>query len=419
VWKNKFGVVIWKVLLSLFALIVGALLGDIIGHYVLNLTPDPKSLANTFIFVLIFPVWYPSRILFRLVAAIVGPISGLLFWSISMAIPVEAGSGMVFVAGGIKGGAFIIAMLLQLLIMRRGRVSSMAGTIPFKEKDVQSSGSMGKTRAASEEISTVDSKPAKVPQTWRKKLLIGWGVLSILWVIAIAGKAWIDFENRVNDNIGEALLEVEIDVPIAATDEDSTLVPGKIDLGKVYERIAGKYYERIAEEELTGKNIPRHWFSIEQLKPDSMELAQARKNFPSLKGMTNSEFSDHLWNLVQRKVMERRARKMEAFKGRILSKYIPLIVIAPISTLSFGSLIAWGIRKYPPNQLTPYSKKVIVASAVWVMGAISWFMIEEGLDDDKHVLVYILPPLLLIVSTILWKWAKKFPTDVPSQPNVG
>jgi hypothetical protein len=78
----------------------------------------------------------------------------------------------------------------------------------------------------------------------------------------------------------------------------------------------------------------------------------------------------------------------------------------------------WNLRKYLPSELTPYTKKVIVASAVWIMGAICWFMIEEGLDDGENVLVYILPPLVLIVAAILWKWANKSPTDVPRQSGV-
>jgi hypothetical protein len=405
--KNKFGVTIGKVLLSFFAFVVAAVISAILSE-VLNLRINSPTLTLLFLGTLGFPIWYHSKISFKLIAVILGPIAGFLFWSISMVIPVEAGSGMVFVAGGVKGGAFIIGMLVQLSIMRKDQVSSVAGTISFEEKDDRLSKLVGNSETTSEKIPKADAEPVKIVHPWRKKLLMGWGVLSILWITAIAGKAWIDYASRVNDNIWEVLLDVEIDVPRAATDEDFTLEPGKIDWDQVL--------EAMTEEELTGKNIPRHWFSIEQLKPDSIELAQARKNFPSLKGMTNSEFSDHLWSLVQRKAMERRARKMEAFKGRVLSEYIPLIVIALISTLSFGSLIAWGIRKYPPNQLTPYAKKVIVASAVWVMGAISWFMIEEGGDLDdvlgyEYVLVYILPPLVLIVAAILWKWASKLPSE--------
>ena len=86
-------------------------------------------------------------------------------------------------------------------------------------------------------------------------------------------------------------------------------------------------------------------------------------------------------------------------------------------------MLAWGLRKYLPSELTPYTKKVIATSAVWVMGAIFWFMIDEGRDIDevfkhRHVLVYILPPLVLIVAAVLWKWANKSPTDVPRQSDV-
>ncbi len=126
---------------------------------------------------------------------------------------------------------------------------------------------------------------------------------------------------------------------------------------------------------------------------------------------------------MQREAIENLAQRKESFESRRLSNYISSVVIPPTTVFILGSIIVWGLRKYLPSELTPYTKKVIATSAVWVMAAISWFMIEEGGDlgdvfEYEHVLVYILPPFVLIVASVLWKWANKSPTDVPRQSDV-
>jgi hypothetical protein len=429
----KTWLVIGKVFLSLLASMVGALLGDIIGHDVLNISPDPKSLTIAFIWVLIFPVWYPSKILFRLVATIVGPIVAFLFWSISLAIPIEAGSGMVLLAGGIKAGAFLFTMLVQFIIMRQARVLPVAGTIYSDEKDdlepewvnsrddlepedekddlepewVNSRDDLEPELENNKETQIIDAETVKTAHPWNKKLLIGWGVLSILWVTSM-GNILTDFDEDIYD-LETVILNVEIDSPRVKKHEDSAYKSKKLDFSGL------------------------HWFSIKRLKPDSIELSKAKNKFPHLKGMTNSEFSDHLWGLVQREAIENLAQRKERFESRRLSNYISSVIIPPTTVFILGLIIvcglrkypprAWDLRKYSPSELTPYTKKVIATSAVWVMGAISWFMIEDNRNIDevfrrRHVLVYILPPLVLIFASVLWKWANKSPTDVPRQSNV-
>ena len=253
-----------------------------------------------------------------------------------------------------------------------------------------------------EEAQRIDAETVKTAHPWNKKLLIGWGVLSILWVTSM-GNILTDFDENIYD-LETVILNVEIGSPRVKKHEDSAYKSKKLDFSGL------------------------HWFSIKRLKPDSTELSKAKNKFPHLKGMTNSEFSDHLWGLVQREAIENLAQRKESFESRRLSKYISSVVIPPTTVFILGSILVWGLRKYPPrawnlrkylpSELTPYTKKVIVASAVWIMGAICWFMIEEGLDDGENVLVYILPPLVLIVAAILWKWANKSPTDVPRQSGV-
>ena len=115
---KKLGIIIGKLVLSFLAFIVAIMLGDIIGHSVLGLTPDPKTLSVMFVAALVFPIWYPSQFPKRLSAAIVGPIVGFGFWCISLVLPVESGSGMVLVSGVIRGGAFIVALGAEYLVMR-------------------------------------------------------------------------------------------------------------------------------------------------------------------------------------------------------------------------------------------------------------------------------------------------------------
>ena len=406
----KAWLVIGKVFLSLLASMVGALLGDIIGHDVLNISPDPKSLTIAFIWVLIFPVWYPSKISFRLVATIVGPIVAFLFWSISLVIPVEAGSGMVLLAGGIKAGAFVFAMLVQFIIMRQGRVLPVTGAIYSEEKDDLSPELEDNVKAISEQEPTVGTSPVRIAGPWSKKLLIGWGVLTILWIIGVSFKGWYDYGGLLKNDIEEVRLDVEKVVPRASTNNSN----------RNSRNIDYNLYGEILDA-LKGKTITREWFSAKKLHPNSPQLAQVRNNFPSMKGMTDLEFSDHLWSMVKKESIKVRVRRSEEFKDRMLTEVTPLLIIPPIvaliSALCFGSLITWGLRKYPPSELTPYTKKIIVASVVWIMGTISWFKVEEGLDDGEYVLVYILPPLLLIVASVLWKWANKSPTDVSPQPD--
>ncbi len=270
-----------------------------------------------------------------------------------------------------------------------------AGAIYSKKKDAPPPKLVG-----NKEPLTIDAEPDKSIHPWNKKLLIGWGVLSILWVTSM-GNILTDFDENIYD-LETVILNVEIGSPRVKKYEDSAYKSKKLDFSGL------------------------HWFSIKRLKPDSTELSKAKNKFPHLKGMTNSEFSDHLWGLVQREAIENLAQRKESFESRRLSNYISSVVIPPTAVFILGSIIVWGLRKYPPrawnlrkylpSELTPYTKKVIATSAVWVMAAISWFMIEEGGDlgdvfEYEHVLAYILPPLVLIVASVLWNWANKPPAS--------
>ena len=421
----KIGLVKGKIFLSLLAFMVGAALGEIIGGVVLSI--GPKLLTTAFIWVLVFPVWYPSRILFRLVAAIVGPIVMLLFWSISLLIPDES----VFMVAGVRMGAWGIAMLVQFFIMRQARVSPVAGTIYSDEKEglepewVNSRDDLEPEFENNEETQRIDVEPIKTAHPWHKKLWIGWGVTSALWVLVVLLIGWNYDGHLLTDDIESVRLDVEKMVPRILTNnsnfdsnsntrEDSSI--SRLTFEDVERTLARMTEEEEAKRE--GKTLTREWFSATKLNPNSSELTQARKNFPSMNDMVDGEFSDHLWNLVQKEIQKERDYRSERFKERMLNGVVPALLFPPIIVLIVWFLISSGLNKFPPSELTPYAKKIIVASAVWVMGTISWFKIEEGLDDGEYVLVYILPPLVLFVASILWKWANKSPVDVSPQPDV-
>ena len=346
----KTWLIIGKVFLSLLASMVGALLGEIIGGVVLNI--GPKLLTTAFIWVLVFPVWYPSRILFRLASTIVGPIVVLLFWSISLAFPIEA----VFMIGIVRTGAWGIAMLVQLIIMRQGRVLPVVGTISFEEKDVLYPELEDNVEAISKQEPTVDASPVRVTGPWNKRLLIGWGVLAILWIIGVSFKAWHDYGYLSADDIKSVRLDVEIATPKTATNdsnfdsnantrEDNSI--GRLTLEDVV-RVIAEMAEK-EEAKRMGKTLKREWFSAEKLNPNSSELVQARKNFPSMNDMTDSKFSDRLWNLVQKEIQKERDYRSERFSDRMFNKIVLLLVMPPTAVFILGSIIVWGLRKYLPS----------------------------------------------------------------------
>ncbi|MBT6717733.1 MAG: hypothetical protein HOB18_08890 [Nitrospina sp.] len=207
---NKFGVIIGKVFLYLFALVVAMVISAIVNEILFDQRLTDPTLTFLFLGTLCFPIWYHSKISFRLIAVIVGPIAGFLFWSISRIIPVEAGSGMILVAGLFNGGAFVIGMLMQLFIMRQGRVSSVAGTTTFKTKDALSSESMDNDGTASEETSTVDAEPIKMTQQKTRKIKIiiwalGLFICSFVWAQVMATAMGLHQPSGTINRIGVAL----------------------------------------------------------------------------------------------------------------------------------------------------------------------------------------------------------------------
>lgn len=115
---KEIGIIIGKVILSFLALILAILLGAAINESLLGPRPAP-TLSFMFLAALVYPIWYPSKtqIPKRLMAALIGSIVGFGFWSISHALPIGSGSGMVLVAGAFRGGAFIVALIAEWLIL--------------------------------------------------------------------------------------------------------------------------------------------------------------------------------------------------------------------------------------------------------------------------------------------------------------
>mgnify|MGYP007026201637 CR=1 FL=1 len=71
---GEMGKIIGKVALSLLAFLVSIILMEIVGQ---GLSFTPTLLVSSFSIVLIFPIWYPSQVSKRLIAAITGLIVGL------------------------------------------------------------------------------------------------------------------------------------------------------------------------------------------------------------------------------------------------------------------------------------------------------------------------------------------------------
>ncbi len=354
------------------------------------------------------------------VATILGIVGAFVATS-GIAAIMHYGNPEVFEAGpiavrsiSVSFFSFIISPISAFFGWRNSRLSnessSVVETIYSDEKDdlepewVNSRDDHIPESENNDETQGIDAKPVKSVHSRRKKLLIGWGVISAMWVLIIPLIGWGNYGHLLTDEIEEVRLAVEI-----ATEREKSPFTRSF----------------FAEPGRTQRHIGSisELFSVNKLKPDSLELVQARKNFPSMNDMTNSKFSDHLWNLAQKEAQKERDYRSEIFKERMLNKMVPMLLFPPITALVLGLIVAWGLRKYPPSEFTPYTKKVIATSAVWVMGAVSWFTIEEGGDlddvfDHEYVLVYILPPLVLIAASILWKWANKPPADISRQSDV-
>ena len=122
---KKFGIILLKVILSLvvFAFVLGA--GGKFGKALSGSSYTSVSMGWIFVLSTITPIWIGgtvgktigvngASVLWRMLAASGGLISGILTWSISLFV-----SSSTFI-GGLRSGAILVSVLVLISILRMG-----------------------------------------------------------------------------------------------------------------------------------------------------------------------------------------------------------------------------------------------------------------------------------------------------------
>jgi hypothetical protein len=244
-------------------------------------------------------------------------------------------------------------------------------------------------------FNNVPKKKQKMKTSFlKRKLLVAWGVLSVIWI----GFGWVQE--------GEKL---------------SPLLSG-INISHVTVATETSYFDDkrswLQEKSPTGKYEHKNYLKLPviKLEPDGNVIVKARKYFPSFDDKTNAEFSEYLWAIVDQKAGTVRANEKSHLIER--AKEVGMIVtLPPVGVLVLGFLIGGVLRKYPPNQLSPYTKKTIAIALIWIIVVGTWthffgedFFYEYS-EKDYMVQFIFFPPIIIIIAAMLWRWATRTPNE--------
>ena len=188
-------------------------------------------------------------------------------------------------------------------------------------------------------------KPENEKYSLRRRLLLAWGALTLLWGGFILAISWED--------IAPPFLEIDFVIIETELDSNTPNLSGLLAL------------EHSNKERKSPLFID---FQVKKLEPDTAELTAARKYYPSFKDRSDAQFSDHLWKLVYNDVALIRSRQIKRAKSKAWEA-IGALTVPPVTVLGLGFLVGWIIRKYPPDSLTPYTKKIIAMSyeRIWCL----------------------------------------------------
>ena len=154
------------------------------------------------------------------------------------------------------------------------------------------------------------------------------------------------------------------------------------------------------------------WVSVDAFNPtpNRAALDKLRSLFPAMKEYSDRRFIINLSNrLKPLENTKRQEIKRESVENLVLASAMGFG--GPLGVLMLGSIGAWGVRRYPPNQFPLEIKRAIAGSMIWVMASFTWVLIsEEGGDiedalDGEYTLLYIMPPIVFTIAAILWRWA--------------
>jgi hypothetical protein len=222
---------------------------------------------------------------------------------------------------------------------------------------------------------------------WSKRL---WFVLSIIWIAVLASEVW-----EVRDLIGATTKKI---VNVSIETEVNT------EVDKTNPFLMGEYMD------LPFKKPVR----------DSAVFKEARTRFPSKSALSDDDFSLFLWNKISEAAKYKRRwrqRDIDVANARLRG----LLILGPvIPLLAFLLMLAvrWHLRKFPISQYSTYTKKVIAAVVTWELAAYAWIVMfnENGnfeyAFENAYSTFYLLPPIVIVVGAVLWRWANRSQSKV-------
>jgi len=226
--------------------------------------------------------------------------------------------------------------------------------------------------------SSVD-RPLKKGSLYRRRLLLIWAMLSIIWILGVINSHWNGLSPWLEDR----------------------------DINGVY--LSTEIVEKVEPDRRFGSIGPfkyRHPLPVKKLDIGTDELATARKFFPSFKDKSDDEFSKFLWLKVQATVTDIKIRRTKNAKNEAAEVALQGLIPA-LFALALVYLIIWVFGKYPPNQFSPYKKKTIVVGLIWILGVGTWgrFFGENFFYYDEYLLQFVFfPPVVIIIASMLWAW---------------
>ena len=241
-------------------------------------------------------------------------------------------------------------------------------------------------RAADQSNSLIDLRW----ENRRRRFIKIWTILFVIWLGAWGWDTW--------DRAGPYLwpTEAQISIETERIDENGFLT---------YEPDGTPRKSRVSVR------VPD-----KKLSPGGNELTKLRAYFPTYSDRSDKEFSQYIWELTQTEKAEARIRRIETGE-RILVRNVVLVLLPAIVILLVGGSIIGLMRRYAPNGLSVFIKRVMVLAILWIICAITWVTEKqengdlEDAFDEQYLVLYVVPPIILIVGAVLWKWASRPPLD--------
>jgi len=232
----------------------------------------------------------------------------------------------------------------------------------------------------------------------RKTIFRIWCLLSCLWVAFLVTATW-----NQSSKLFEPITYVRIDVevkswPIKTIDSFDFDSEG-------FERMLSKLSRR--------EYVPNAAYPTQKFEISSPEFLRAKKDFPSFKNKPDKELMNRVRQLTAVQLgMVNNARRSRI--NREIINFSAVAIIYPLLFLGIGFIMIKLMRKYLPNELSIFTKRLIGINLVWVLGSMTWIVIDRGefkyVFEFEYVALYFLPPIVFALAVILWGCASLEPS---------